>query len=74
MANKEYRQFLTCLINAQCTKGSFTHHNVCAMCSINNVEYGEFHCMQAEQTGISKYDFEMTHHPISFKYSDANIK
>lgn len=72
MANKEYRQFLTCLINAQHTKGSFTHHNVCTMCSISG--YGEFHCMQAEQSGISKYDFEMTHHPVSFRHSDANIK
>lgn len=28
MANKEYREFLMCLINAQHTKGSFNHHDV----------------------------------------------
>ena len=35
MANKEYRQFLTCLINAQQTKGSFKRLNVCTIYSIN---------------------------------------
>ena len=31
MANKEYREFLICLINAQHTKGSFKHHDVCTV-------------------------------------------
>ena len=31
MANKEYREFLMCLINAQHTKGSFNHHDVCTI-------------------------------------------
>ena len=37
MANKEYREFLICLINAQHTKGSFKHHDVCTvrMCGSN---------------------------------------
>ena len=69
MANKEYRQFLKCLINAQQTKGSFKRHNVCSIC---NIKF--YYFMQAEQSGINKYDFEMSHHPISFKHSDANIK
>ena len=77
MANKEYRRFLMCLINAQCRKGSFTHHNV-RMCNdyvyacIN--AYSKFYCIQAVQSGINKYDFEMSHYPVSFSHSDATIK
>ena len=72
MANKEYRDFLICLINAQHTKGSFKHHDVCTMCASNC--YSTFYCMQAVQSGINKYDFEMSHHPVSFSHSDATIK
>ncbi|XP_065916887.1 phosphatidylserine lipase ABHD16A-like isoform X2 [Dysidea avara] len=55
MANKDYRQFLICLIKSRSIRGAFKHQD-------------------ALQTGINRYDFEMSHHPISFKQSDASIK
>ena len=54
-----------------CTLYVHAHVYTCT-CMIVLIVYGMF--LQARLTGIHGYDYDMTSHPITFRYDESTVK